>query len=106
MSKREAWEFRVCGIRSSGDTFRSYDEAIRRTFRALNHMHHSTEGAERDDWCRKEHECITVLARLQRERPKRDFFVKGTYHGKPWSLEVNRLPWGSAPSGAGRVRAA
>lgn len=99
MSIREAWEFRVNGIRSSGDTFSNWEDACTRMFRALNALHFETTGEERDANGRKEHELISVHAIMRHQRPLGDISVKCIRHGKPWVLQVNRLPWGSAPSG-------
>lgn len=95
---RESWEFRVNNIRQSGDTFSSYGAATDRLFRELNRLHFATSGAERDHNGRKESETIADVARMKRECPLRDITVKGLRDGKPWVLQVNRLPWGSAPS--------
>jgi hypothetical protein len=97
MSKREAWEFRTNGIRSSGDTFSNYGDAVSRMFKALNALHFEAP-EDRDHNGRKEAELIAVYDRVKRERPYVDLSVKALRHGKIWSMQVNRLPWGSSPS--------
>ena len=99
MSNPNAWEFRVNGIRSNGDTFSNFHDATERLFRALNSLHFKTEGAEREHNGRAESQFIAERARMLRERPFCDVTVKGLRNGKPWVLQVNRLPWGSSPSG-------
>lgn len=98
MSQHHAWEFRAQGIRSSGDTFSSYSDAIERMFQALNALHFECP-EDRDYNGRKEAELIAVVARVKRERPYVDLSVKALRHGKHWNLQVNRLPWGSSPTG-------
>lgn len=97
---RKNWEFRVNGIRSSGDTFPSYDAAIRRMFQEINRLHFATQGEERDHNGRQESVFIADADRLKGYSPRLDVTIKCLRNGKPWALQINRLPWGSAPSGA------
>ena len=93
------WELRINGIRLSGDRYPSWDAATRAMFRELNRLHFHTEGADREHNGRCEAQLIATVDRMKRERPRGDISVKAMRKGKPWVLQVNRLPWGSAPSG-------
>ena len=93
---KERWEFRVNNIRSSGDTFASYDDAVRRMFKELDKLHFDAP-SDRDHNGRKESELIAVYARAKRQRPLGDITLKAFRNGKPWVLQVNRLPWGQSP---------
>ena len=100
MSDRHAWEFRINNIRQSGDAFANYHDATERLFRELNRLHFATTGEEREHNGRKESETIANVNRIRRERPLQDVTVKGLRNGRPWVMQVNRLPWGSSPAGA------
>lgn len=99
---RKAWEFRVNGIRSNGDTFGSFSDALSRMFRELNKLHFETQGAERDHNGRQESRLIGESDRLRRQVPRQDVDLKGLRNGKPWAMQINRLPWGASPSGRDR----
>ena len=85
MSSRHAWEYRVNGLRQSGDTFRGWEAATARIFQDLNRLHHASP-EDRDYNGRKESELIAVHAQMRRERPLGDVSVKAMRHGKPWVL--------------------
>lgn len=96
---RQNWEFRINGIRLTGDTYPSWTQATEAMFKTLNRLHFETEGVERSHNGRCEGQLIATVSHMKRERPRGDISVKALRGGKPWILQVNRLPWGSAPSG-------
>ena len=98
---REVWEFQINGIRSGGDTFTNYYDATQRLMRAFDQLHFDTEGEERDYNGEKASAAYSTILRIRRERPLVNVTVKGLRNSKPWVLQVNRLPWGSEPSGNG-----
>jgi len=99
MSNRHAWEYRVNGIRQSGDTFPSFEAATERLLKELNRLHFATTGEERATNGRREAVFIAERGRMMSERPLCDVIVKGVRNGAPWVMQVNRLPWGSSPAG-------
>lgn len=93
MSRREAWEFRVNGIRSSGDTYSSFHDASERMFYTLNGLHHQYVN-DREHNGRTESWLIADLSRIRKQRPlPNSYTVTARRAGAPWIMSVHRLPW-------------
>ena len=87
------WEFRINGIRSSGDTFPSWEAANRRLFQALNHLHFETEGEERDFNGRLESFWTSQFLDARKLVPREPVRISAKRKGKPWFMTIDRIPW-------------
>lgn len=90
---RKAWEVRVNAIRASGDVFGNFFDAGERMFKELNRTHFNSP-ADRAHNSELEGRLIATMGQLRKERPRPcSFSVMAMRHGKPWQIQINRLPW-------------
>lgn len=88
----QTWEFRINGVRSSGDTFGNYFDACQRVFKELNRLHFDCAD-DRDHNGKLEGQAQAEISRAKKQRPLPNLQFHAKRQGAPWILQVNRIPW-------------
>lgn len=97
MTKRPQWEVRVDGIRCSGDTFASWEQAKEAMWKRINRAYH--EAARQGHNVAQEISAtqsafLNQYTRAQHTTPRPNMTIRLPRQTGPYqTLQLNRIPW-------------